>query len=239
MSSIQSGHAFYGQHIAVLVFSTTTPRLAGDAGNNSSFDFPVRYEIIEGGFSDLIKGSDIIRQRLVSAARNLAELGIRGIVGDCGLMSLYQKEIAQEGIPFVGSSLCLIPSVWQMVGRKGNIGILTGHSELLSKKHLIASGWDETINISIQGMENEPHFNNIVIQGGHELDPVQMRNDVLNGVDKLMTKTDDLSAIIIECSNLGTFSSSVYEKTRVPVLDVISCSILLERMINPHVFSER
>lgn len=236
MADIQSGYPFYGQHVAVLVFSTTTPRTPGDAGNNASFRFPVRYEIVEGGFADLIQGSPQILQRLKEAALRMKALGMRAIVGDCGLMSLYQQQIAQAGLPAAASSLCMLPSIWQMVGRQGSIGILTGHSRLLTKAHLLASGWDEGIAVSVQGMEEEAHFREIVIEGGHHLDPELMLRDVLSAADKLREKTPGLSALVIECSNLGTYSRALYERLRVPVLDIISCAVLLERMVNPEVF---
>ena len=83
----------------------------------------------------------------------MKEAGIKGIIGDCGMMSLYQDCIGAEiGIPFIGSSLTQIPMVWQLIGRSGTIGILTGHSELLSEKHLLASGWSKEIPLSIQGL---------------------------------------------------------------------------------------
>lgn len=238
MLSIQSGYPFYGQNVAVLVFSTTTPRLAGDAGNNASFPFPVRYEIVEGGFADLIHGSDEILQKLKTSVDRLRGYGIRGIVGDCGLMSLYQQELAQEGIPFMGSALCMLPAIWEMAGRQGTIGVLTGHSELLKEKHLTASGWREDIPICVQGMEDEPHFNEIVIKGGHHLDPSLMLRDVLSAAEKLRVKATDLCALVIECTNLGTYSSNLYQKLKVPVLDIISCAVLMERIINPEVFPE-
>lgn len=239
MSYIQSGYPFYGQHIGVLVFSTTTPHIPGDAGNNNSFRFPVRYQIVKGGFADLIEGSAEILQQIKDAVQVLKSQGIRGIVGDCGLMSLYQQEIAREGIPFVGSALCLLPAIWEMVGRQGTIGVLTGHSQLLSENHLRASGWREDIQLCVQGMEDESHFNEIVIQGGHQLRPTNMLYDVLKAADKLKEKAKNLSALVIECTNLGTYSRQLYDHLKVPVLDIISCAVFLERMINPEIFPER
>lgn len=239
MAQIPSGYPFYGQDIAVLVFSTTTPRIAGDAGNNASFDFPVRYEIVEGGFADLIEGSPQILNKLQTALHRLKGYGIKGVVGDCGLMSLYQREIAREGIPFVGSALCLMPALWEMVGRQGTLGVLTGHSQLLSEQHLRASGWHEGIPLCIQGMEEEKHFSEIVIQGGHHLNPDLMRQDVLSATEKLKARAKDLSALIVECTNLGTYSRDMYQSLHVPVLDVLSCAVLLQRMVHPPVFPER
>ena len=171
-----TGHPFYGQDVGVLVFSTVTPRAPGDAGNAASFSYPVRYEVVQGGFADLVEGGPAIKANLLAAGQNLVNAGIKAIVGDCDMMSLYQDCLGAElGIPFAGSSLCQIPMIWQLIGRSGSIGVITGHSGLLKEAHLRASGWTEDIRLSIQGMQDEAHFDEIVIRGGLALDVDRMR----------------------------------------------------------------
>lgn len=234
---LETGRPFYGQHIGVLVFSTVTPRIPGDAGHAETFSYPVRYEVVQGGFADLIEGGPAIQQNLLDACLRLKKAGARGIVGDCGLMSLYQDFLGAEvGLPFVGSALCQIPTVWQMVGRKGAIGVLTGHSELLGARHLRASGWREEIHISVQGLQDEDHFREIVIEGGLHLDPKRMEEDVLRATQKLMNKTPNLAAIIVECSNLGTYARKMRDLSGVPVFDVISAANLLAYSVHPPLY---
>lgn len=235
--NIQSGYPFYGQYIGVLVFSTTTPRIPGDAGHAATFQYPVRYEVVKGGFADLVEGSEEIKGNIRGACMNLKNAGVRGILGDCGMMSLYQDCLGAEiGLPFVGSSLCQIPTVWQIIGRRGSIGILTGHSGLLSERHLRASGWTEEIRLSIQGLQNEAHFNEIVIQGGKNLDIARMNEDVLHAARILRENTPDLRAIVIECSNLPTYSRNISEQCGVPVFDTMSAANLLSYAIHPPLY---
>lgn len=231
---IRTGYPFYGQHVGVLVFSTVTARVPGDAGNAGSFSYPVRYEVVKGGFADLIEGGPEIKANILAAGRRLTDLGIRAIVGDCGMMSLYQDCLGAElGVLFAGSSLCQIPLVWQLIGRQGSIGILTGHSELLGQRHLRSSGWTDDIRLSIQGMQDENHFNEIVIQGGLHLNVDRMLADVLSAGKKLKEKTPDLRAVIIECSNLATYSADLMELLEVPVFDTISAANTLAYGVNP------
>ena len=226
--AIPTGYPFYGQSVGVLVFSTITPRVAGDAGNAASFQYPVRYEVVQGGFADLIEGGPQIKENLLAAGRRLTSLGIRAIVGDCGMMSLYQDCLGAElGVLFAGSSLCQIPLLWQLMGRHGEIGIITGHSELLGKRHLRASGWTDEIPLVIQGMQDEAHFSEIVIHGGLGLEVDRMRRDVLAAGEKLREKAKDLRAVILECSNLATYSADLREQLGVPVLDTISAADLV------------
>ncbi|MDO5411483.1 MAG: hypothetical protein Q4F21_13745, partial [Lachnospiraceae bacterium] len=64
---ILTGHPYYGQYIGILVFSTVTPRIPGDAGHAASFSCPVRYEVVKGGFADLIEGSEEVKQNILRA----------------------------------------------------------------------------------------------------------------------------------------------------------------------------
>lgn len=231
---LETGQAFYGQKVGILVFSTKTPRIPGDAGHGGSFPYQVRYEIVEGGFADLITGSAGIKDAILKAGQNLTRLGIRAIIGDCGMMSLYQDCLGKElGVLFAGSSLCLIPTVWQLIGRHGTIGIITGHSKLLGRQHLKHSGWDEDMDISIQGMEDQKHFREIVIEGGLHLNREAMLKDVLEAGKKLREKTPGLRAVIFECSNLATYSSALAEELELPVFDTISAANLLEYSVHP------
>lgn len=235
---LETGQSFYGQYIGVLVFSSSTPRIPGDAGHADSFSYPVRYEVVPGRFTDLLEYNEEVKKQILTACLQLKGCGMRGIIGDCGMMSLYQDCLgAQLGIPFVGSALCQIPTVWQMIGRSGSIGILTGHSELLSPKHLTASGVTCEMKFAIQGMQQEPHFNETVIQAGGNLDPDRMCSEVLHAVGLLMERTSDIRAVILECSNLSTYSRAVSDQYRIPVFDTMSAANLLSYAVHPPAYS--
>lgn len=234
MMEILSGQSFYGQHIGVLVFANISPRVPGDAGHANSFNYPVRYEIVKGSFKELLDYNEEVKTEIKDACMRLKACGIRGVIGDCGMMSLYQDCLGAEvDLPFVGSSLCQIPTVWQLIGRTGTIGILTGHSGLLSEKHLRASGWTDDISIAVKGLQEEPHFKEIIIDGGLDLNVEKMNRDVVHAAMDLQQKTPDLKAIIIECSNLPTYAKSVSKQCKVPVFDTMSAANLLAYAVNP------
>ena len=152
--------------IGVLLFATAGDRLKGDPGYPGTFEFPVEYGIVEGSYRDLIEGSPDACRRLCEAAKKLAKKNVSAIAGDCGLMALYQRQIADSaGIPVISSSLLFLPFARMMISPGQSVGILTGHSALLGEHHLRAAGAGNPDGIIIYGMQNEPHFKEVVIEG--------------------------------------------------------------------------
>lgn len=230
---VESGYSFYGQKIGVLVFSGSSPRVPGDPGHAQTFPFPVSYEVIQGTFTDLLEGSEEIKSKLCKAVKNLENKGIRAVIGDCGLMALYQREMAESSsLTVLTSSLVLVPLLWHLLGQRGVIGIITGHSSLLRDKHLRCAGISPDIKLAIQGMEEEAHFREIVIDGGMDLSLNLMRRDVLAAAAKLIGNNQEIRAILLECSNLATFSSSLQEKYKLPVFDITGAALMLEHAVH-------
>ena len=156
--------------IGVLKFASAGDRLVGDPGMEGTFTFPVCYGTVPGSYRDLIEGSQEACTNLCAAAKALERQGAWALAGDCGLMALYQKEIADSvRVPVVSSSLVLLPMIQQMLGETLKVGVLTGHSLLLQKKHLEAVGADIE-KLVIQGMETQPHFCRVVIEGEDKQD---------------------------------------------------------------------
>jgi len=228
------GYPFYNQDIGILVFNGNSPRIAGDPGNADTFDFQVCYEIVNGSFKDLIEGSDTIKDEIVKTSIKLQEKGVKAIAGDCGLMALYQEIICDNvKIPVIASSLTLLPLIEKIVDRNSKIGVVTGHSGLLKNTHFEGAGVFDTKNIIIEGMENENHFKEIVIDGGANLDTKKMEWDVLNVVDKIIKSSNNVSAILLECSNLASFSYAVNKKYGIPVFDINTCINILKCSVAP------
>ena len=213
---IPLGHSFYRQEVGVLVFRGRSPRIPGDAGHAVSFGYPVRYQIVDCGFMDLVDGSGETLAKLRRACKQLREEDIWGVVADCGLVSLYQWELGEE-LLFVGSSLCQIPIIWQMIGHSGVIGVITGHSGLLR----------EEMELAIQGMENQPHFSEVAIRGEGSLEPARMEAEVIAAAQELQAQIPGLRAVVLECSNLATYSRAVSEALGLPVFDTISAANLM------------
>lgn len=218
--------------IGVLLFATAGDRLKGDPGYPGTFEFPVEYEIVEGSYRDLIEGSKEAQQRICQAAKNLEQKQVSAIIGDCGLMVLYQKEIANSvKIPVISSSLLFLPLIKRIVSQEQSVGVLTGHSGLLKSHHLMAAGITTIDRIVIYGMQEEPHFKEVVIEGREKQEYEKMKQDVLNGVRHLKNNCSFLGAVLLECSNLAVFGAEITNEFGIPVFDINSGIYMLEEIL--------
>ena len=52
MALVRGGRNTYGQAIGILMMDTSFPRIPGDIGNATTFDFPVRYQVVKGASPD-------------------------------------------------------------------------------------------------------------------------------------------------------------------------------------------
>lgn len=232
---VKSGYSFYGANIGIIVFDGIAPRIPGDAGNGKTFPFPVHYEIVKGCFKELSENNAVVKENLLNCVELFHRKGIRGVAGDCGLMGIYQQEMAAKEGLVAASSLCQIPFIWQLIGRTGKIGIITGHSDLLNSEILSENGCDD-IPIVIQGMEKEKHFRHIVIEGNLDLDPGKMEEDTIHAVACLLEGYKDIKAIVLECSNLASYSHSISQTFNLPVFDIVSAIYFMEYGLNPPVY---
>ena len=220
---IFGGTANYGQVAGILMLDSTIPRIPGDPGHAETFDFPVRYEVIRDfPFDDLVEIRKDNIDRVIRAAIDLQTEGVNFVAADCGLFSLYQKDIADAlGIPFIGSSLNLIPLIAGFLPATQKIGLITGDTRLLKNQHLEAVGADPN-RLVIRGMENSEEFNAVVINRGQKLDVDAMQAGVLTAAEDLFRSGEAIGAVVLECTNLITFRSDVQRQFDVPVFDLVS-----------------
>jgi hypothetical protein len=76
----QGGRAIYGEAIGIMVLNTKFPRIPGDIGNASTFDFPVRIRMVAGAnVQRVVQESDeSVLPEFIEAAKGIRDFGAYG-----------------------------------------------------------------------------------------------------------------------------------------------------------------
>lgn len=241
---VLGGFTTYGAVAGVIMLDSRIPRIPGDPGHAQTFPFPVLHEIALGlPFGDLVEGRFDRVTAAIDAARRLEARGVAFVAADCGLFSLYQDRVAQElSIPFIGSSLRLVPLLSAFLPPRLSVGILTGHAGMLSSLHLTPAGIDPQA-VFLRGLEGGPEFRRVVIERGLELDPEVLAGEVGAAASSLAEDARaagrPLGAVVIECTNLISFREEIQERAGAPVYDLVSLIELYASGYERRVFPER
>lgn len=241
----RGGYPFYGDSVGVLMLDMKAPLIPGNVGNAMSYDFPVRFKILEDMPSDWwddAQGPDDARgQIFVDAARELEAEGCKAITSGCGFFAIYQQRTANAlKIPVFTSPLLMVPMVSRMLGEGGRVGIITANAERLGGRSFLKDvGIDESTPFALGGMEKSEEFYSVHVTCTKEtVNPDKMCGEVVAVAEELLKKHSDIGAFVFECSDLPPFASAVARATGLPVFDFISLAHLVNRATKPVVYPE-
>lgn len=220
---MKGGRTHYGQVAGVLSLCSAAPRLPGDPSHAQTFGFPVVYGTIEGvKMEQLIQVDESCLDQIVAAARRLEEKGVHFITTSCGLYAPFQRLIADcLQVPFLSSALQMVPLLSGFLPSGQKVGVITGHSGLLSSKHLRTSDF-ELEDVVIKGMEDYPEFRRVVLEGAIDMDVKKFMRDVANAASSLNNCAEKIGLVVLECSNLVPFRADIQQVLKVPVFDIVS-----------------
>ena len=158
---VQGGTNLYGFTVGILMLDTRFPRIPGDMGNATTFDFPVRYHRVTGASPDRVvrQGQRELLPAFIEGARFLEREGVRAITTNCGFLAKFQPELAASvGVPVFTSSLMLVPLVQRMLPPGRAVGILTVNATSLHPEHLTGAGIAPDAPVVVAGLETEKVF---------------------------------------------------------------------------------
>jgi len=213
-----------GPVIGVLCLETTFTKVPGHIRNPATFGFPVRYRVVKGATPHrVVTQHDLsLIEPFCEAAQALVAEGVAAITSGCGFLVLFQQELADAvPVPVFASSLVQLPLVHRMLTSRQTVGVLTAKQASLTARHLAKAG-AESVPVRIAGMEDQPEFREVVLEGRRdELDVPRLRHEVLTVAGRL---ADDpaLGAVLLECTDLVPFASDVQRLLGVPVFDIVT-----------------
>jgi Asp/Glu/hydantoin racemase len=204
---------------------TSFPRVPGDIGNASTFNFPVRYKVIESATPTRVvfEGDKTLIPQFIEAAKELEKEGVRAITTSCGFLALFQKEMVDAvDVPVFTSSLLQVPLVHRIIPSSKKVGIVTADTKALTKEHLRSVGITDDIPVAIAGMEDQKDFTETI--GEHlkrPLEPEKVEASLIS-VCKKLKEEEEIGAIVLECTNLPPYANAVQKEIGLPIFDIIT-----------------
>lgn len=220
----KGGKNIYGFPIGILMLNSRFPRIPGEMGNASTWDFPVLYKVVKGASPKRVvsDGDPKLLEPFIEAAKELEREGVRAITTNCGFLAMFHKEMsAAVNIPVFTSTLMMIPMVYQMLKPGQKVGIMTVNSTTLGDKHFESVGALD-IPKAIVGLETEEEFTSAIIEDRLEMDIDKAREEHIRVAKRLVEENPDVGAIVLECTNMPPYSRDIQEATGLPVFDIVT-----------------
>ncbi len=222
---VRGGFNQYGFAVGILMLDTQFPRIPGDMGNASTFPFPVRYQRVEGADPDLVvrRGAAGLLPAFIEGAQRLQHEGVGAITTNCGFLVKFQRELAAAvRVPVFTSSLLLVPLVHRLLPPGRRVGIMTVNAGTLTREHLDGAGIGSDMPIAIAGMETEKEFTRVLLGNELVLDIDAAREEHVRVARRLVAEHSDISAIVLECTNMPPYAADIQRETGLPVFDIVS-----------------
>lgn len=223
-----SDSPFYpaGIPVGIIMMAAKVPYPPGSPNNARTFPFPVTYATISGATYDSLIYSprfEELRADFIQAGRNLVKQGVKAIVGSCGFMVLFQRELAANlPVPVFSSSLLQMPLIAQTISPEKKIGIITFSSDSLTEAHMSIATAGLPLKYVVNGLEDRPAFRSAVHEESGVLDFKAVEADVVAQAKAMQQQNPDLGAILLECTDLPPYAAAVAAATGLPVYDVNS-----------------
>jgi hypothetical protein len=211
---VEGGKQYYGEAIGIALFDGRRyPILPGDVANASTYDYPVRLKVIEGLFDtptpwDKNRAVPADIQKIIDAVKSLEDDGVRAMV----------------------------PQIVRMIRSDRSVCIITASERLLVSDYLTAVGIAVDMPVHIVGMEASTEFYATHMGGTRTtLDVDLQRREIVEITRNAVIRYPDIGALLLECSQLPTFSADIQEAVNLPVfdyigfIDMIYCSVVQRR----------
>lgn len=211
--------------LGVLMLDTRFPRFPGEIGNGRTWPVPLQFKVVHGATPERVvdgQGEGLL-EPFIEAARELVDLGVRGITTSCGFLALFQRELsAALPVPVATSALLQAPLIEAMLPRGRRVGILTFNAEALSERHLAAVGVNPAT--PVEGMSANSLFRRVFSDSARadDADFAVLEAEVLQSAKRLVQHHPGIGAILCECTNMSPFAAAIRAEIGLAVFDVVS-----------------
>lgn len=211
----------YGYEIGILLLDEVETHVPGDTAHAGTYPFPVLFKVVPGATATRITTGDPTAEAdVVTAARELARMGVKGISSNCGFMLHYQRAVAAAvDVPVMLSSLLQVPLACQVAGSNGRLGILTAFTQRLKPEVLALAGLPKDAKYAVSSIEDSPEFKGLAEQA---LDTDRFGKRLLNAAQEMVQRHPDIRALLLECALFPPYAALIQDALRLPVFDFVS-----------------
>jgi hypothetical protein len=134
---------------------------------------------------------------------------------------LFQRELAAHvDVPVATSSLMQIPLVERVLPPGKRVGVLTVSAASLTPEHFLAAGADPAT--PVVGTDNGREFTRVMLDEKHTLDAAAAERDILDAGETLVSRHDNIGAVVLECTNMTPYARALSDHLRLPVFSIYS-----------------
>ncbi len=208
--------------IGILILDTAFERIPGDAGNATTWNFPVRYRTVRDASAlRVIDGqAEGLLDAFIEAGHELIRDGCSAISTTCGFLALYQEQLAEAlPVPVATSSLLQVPVARRLLGRGRKVGVLTMDASRLTPRHLASVGINESI--PMEGLPRDGVFWKMIAENA-PIDPQALQAEVLEAGERLLSREPQVAALVLECANMPPYAAALAARLQVPVFDIVT-----------------
>ncbi|MEH6444469.1 MAG: aspartate/glutamate racemase family protein [Oceanospirillaceae bacterium] len=207
-------------HIGIIMLNTEFARPVGDIGNVASYQYPAQiFKLRKANVANVVceELAPQLIEEVIEGALSLKAAGANIITTSCGFLAKVQSVVQQSiDLPFIASSLSLLPFLRQVFGPLCTIGVVTFDSKVLNEAHF--NGHFDS-NLKIAGIENGQELHQVIKEGRTELDLDLAQRDVIQAVEQLMQYQP--RCLLLECTNLSPYKAALREHFQLPVFDLV------------------
>jgi hypothetical protein len=220
--------------IGVLCLDTSYPKIPGHIRNPATFGFPVTYKVVAGATAERVvrQADPQLLEPFIRAAQELERDGAAAITGACGFLAIFQQQLADAvSVPLYSSSLIQLPMVHRMLRRDQRVGVLTATERSLTRRHLAGVG-AESVPVCIAGLDSQPEFREVILEGRRaELDVGRLADEVLGVAGQLVRDNPDVGALVLECTDLVPFAHEIQAGADMPVFDIVTLTEMVHQAL--------
>jgi hypothetical protein len=114
-----------------------------------------------------------------------------------------------------------VPMVHHMLPPGKAVGIMTVDASSLTPADFEGAGITPAMPVAIAGMETEREFTRVLLGNQMTLDVEAARREHIRVAQRLCAEHPEISAIVLECTNMPPYRADIQAATGLAVFDIV------------------